>query len=254
MTPAASEGSGSSLRDVARQLVALIDRSPTDALHAVADGLDRVVTALRAATDGSTHDGIGPAVSSFAAARDAAADAARSLHAALDHLTADLHALGFPAPTVPTTPAGPAIPTTADTPPSPPPDPDTEARRLLTQLPPHTPRDKTRGLWLDPHGELHHLISGEHDQWHKAANQRAIDLGLIWPGTMLAIASHVEVKFAMLMRARHITQATIVVNKTPCEDRYGCHRQLPQFLPEGTELTVYGPEGFRHTYYGRGQQ
>lgn len=252
-----SEPSGSEVENVAGQLAEVIDQSSGDVLRAVAHALDGVIAALRAATGGTTNDGISAAVSTFARARDAAADSAHALNVATNHLTAYLHTIGFPTQTAQTNttaltaPIGPAIPTAACTPPLPP-DPDTGARRLLAELPAHTPRDKTRGLWIDDHGERHHLISGEHDEWHKAANRYVKERRLIPTGTMV-ITSHVEVKFAMRMHAESIRHATIAVNKTPCKGGHGCHERLAEFLPSESELTVYGPEGFRHTYYGRGR-
>ena len=141
---------------------------------------------------------------------------------------------------------------TVTTPPQPP-DPDATARRLLDELPTRSPRDKTRGLWVDDHGTKHPLISGQHEGWYHHATTHAVTIGLVRMGTFLSIASHVEIKFAMRMRTHNITKATIVVNKAPCERDYGCPQLLPRFLPEGAELTVYGPDGFRHTYHGRGQ-
>ena len=125
---------------------------------------------------------------------------------------------------------------------------------MLAELPARSPRDKTRGLWVDDHGKKHPLISGEHDPWHQHANQFVGEHRLVpAPGTMV-ITSHVEVKFAMRMRADKIRRATIVVNKAPCDGEHGCHERLPEFLPEGSELTVYGPEGFRHTYQSKGRR
>lgn len=104
---------------------------------------------------------------------------------------------------------------------------------------------------MDEHGTRHELTSGEHDRWHQLAKQRALDLDLVPSGTA-GITSHVEVKFAMRMRETGMARATIAVNKLPCRGVLGCHENLPDFLPAGSELTVYGPSGFSHTYRGRG--
>ncbi|HEY9472905.1 MAG TPA: DddA-like double-stranded DNA deaminase toxin, partial [Mycobacteriales bacterium] len=226
------------------------NQSPGD-LCQVAGRLDTVMTTLGAVAEGSTDEHLLGAISAFTRARQAAEDAAHALRAAVGHVADYLRALGFdnghggsngnlPGPTITTAPPRPS-------------DPDAAARRLLDELPARSPRDKTRGLWVDDHGTKHPLISGQHEPWYHHANTHAVTIGLVPKGRFLSIASHVEVKFAMCMRARNITRATMVVNKIPCEREYGCHELLPRFLPEGAELTVYGPDGFRHTYHGRGQ-
>ncbi|WP_370452250.1 DddA-like double-stranded DNA deaminase toxin [Kribbella caucasensis] len=62
------------------------------------------------------------------------------------------------------------------------------------------------------------------------------------------LGSHVEIKFAMLMRKRALTDETITINNRPCPGPYGCHRNLWRFLPDGARLTVYGPDSFKRTY------
>lgn len=95
------------------------------------------------------------------------------------------------------------------------------------------------------------MISGEHEEWFRRANQRAWDIGLIRSPYKLGTAADVELKFAIRMRHQGLTKEAIVINREPCTGIYGCHELLPDFLPEGAELTVYGPDGLKRVYRGR---
>jgi hypothetical protein len=63
---------------------------------------------------------------------------------------------------------------------------------------------------------------------------------------------HVEGHAAAHMRANHIQQADLEINRVPCEKGSGggCNGLLPRMLPEGARVRVYGPEGFFHEYIG----
>ncbi len=131
--------------------------------------------------------------------------------------------------------------------PEPPDNFDPHAREILERLPVRARRDKTRGIWVDPDGNEHDLISGV-DEDAKAAERFIVEEGLdIAPGDV-TLGSHVEVKFAMRMRRLGLTDASIVINNRPCEGPYGCDENLEQFLPDGAKLTVYGPDNFKKTY------
>lgn len=233
---------------VAARLAALRDGLPVDALHTVAAGLDDVVRDLGALADGSDSPHLTDARAAFHRARVAVDDVLVAVRALTEHLTDYRRALGISdglQATAFTRPMTAPVRSAAS-------DQDTTARQLLDELPLRGPREKTRGVWVDEEGEKHPLISGEHEAWYERANEHAKNVGLIPEGRRaLAVASHVEVKFAMRMRANNIRKATIVVNKSPCEGLYGCHERLWEFLPGDAELTVYGPDGFRHTYRGR---
>jgi SCP1.201-like deaminase len=48
----------------------------------------------------------------------------------------------------------------------------------------------------------------------------------------------------------HVKDATLYLNREPCSQPNGCHRNLNAELPPGTRLTVYGPREFWDVYYG----
>jgi hypothetical protein len=133
---------------------------------------------------------------------------------------------------------------------------DEEASNLFRKLPVRVERrghrEKTRGLWRDPDGHEQPLLSG-FDEYREMADRLAVDKQLGDPPHALAISSHVEIKFALMMRERELTNETIVVNKRPCDGDLGCDQMLPRFLPAGGSLTVYGPDGFKRTYRGAEQ-
>lgn len=109
-------------------------------------------------------------------------------------------------------------------------------------------QSKTHGRWVDAHGTVHKLLSGEHDGQHAAVTLRAIDLGLIPSRGRLARAGDVELKFALGMRQRWektqtVSHETIVINnpKGPCPGPLGCDGLLSRYLPPGATLTVWWP-------------
>jgi hypothetical protein len=136
----------------------------------------------------------------------------------------------------------------------PPDDFDPHAREILERLPErkvsrgYSP--KTRGIWHDDEGIDHDLVSGRHDPEFGEAQRHAERLGLVEPPYTLSTAADVELKFAMRMRRDRIRKARIILNNRPCPGDLGCNKLLPSFLPPGSQLTVYGPDGFKHTYYG----
>ena len=108
-------------------------------------------------------------------------------------------------------------------------------------------REKTRGLWRDADGSDVPLISGI-DRYRELADRLALEKNLGDPPHSLAISSHVEIKFALMMRDRGLKHEAIAVNKKPCDGDLGCGQMLGRFLPQGGTLTVYGPAGFKQTY------
>ncbi|WP_420359232.1 DddA-like double-stranded DNA deaminase toxin [Kribbella jejuensis] len=106
---------------------------------------------------------------------------------------------------------------------------------------------KTRGIWVDDDGNEHDLISGRHDPQYQQAQRHAEKLGLVTEPHKLSTAADVELKFAMKMRREGIRRARIVLNNRPCPGALGCDELLPRFLPPGSQLTVYGPDGLRRS-------
>jgi hypothetical protein len=109
---------------------------------------------------------------------------------------------------------------------------------------------KTRGIWVDDHGNEHDLVSGRHDPEYLDAQRHAEKLDLVHDPHKLSTAADVELKFAMRMRRESIRRARIILNNRPCPGELGCDELLPRFMPPGSELTVYGPDGFEKIYYG----
>lgn len=73
------------------------------------------------------------------------------------------------------------------------------------------------------------------------------------PGMHGNILSHVEAHAAAVMRLQRVNRATLYINRIPCTGGTrapGCHLNLPRMLPEGAELTVHGPDGFKWVYRG----
>lgn len=133
------------------------------------------------------------------------------------------------------------------------PGPSEAALKLLDKLPTRARDGKTRGYRLGNGADTPELISG-HDDYQQKAREFIFDRKLgPKPYHRLAIESHVEVKFAMMMRERGLTNETIVINNIPCDIPYGCKRYLRDILPPGARLTVVAP-GFHDTFVGREDQ
>lgn len=92
------------------------------------------------------------------------------------------------------------------------------------------------------------MSRADYDPDFLEAVKRAVQTGLVRPGTIPAIAGHTEVKFAVRLRPGE--HAKIVINNIPCSGSHGCLDTLQRFLAPGAMLTVYGPGGFRRTYRG----
>jgi hypothetical protein len=67
------------------------------------------------------------------------------------------------------------------------------------------------------------------------------------PGFDAYLRTHVEGHAAAILRQQGGGQARLVINQVPCPN---CDRNLPRALPEGAELELLGPGGFRKTYRG----
>lgn len=122
--------------------------------------------------------------------------------------------------------------------------PKAVVERNLQKLPERQPKDKTRGIWVGPDGVEYPLVSGKNDQYYRKADELAKELDIPPP----MATSHVELKFALFMRERRLTNESIVINNPPCnEGALSCDNLLKDFLPEGARLTIYAP-GFKRTY------
>ncbi len=66
------------------------------------------------------------------------------------------------------------------------------------------------------------------------------------------VLTHVEAHATALMRTRGVQRATLYLNRLPCPGGSGCSAMLPRFVPQGSTLTVYGPDGFAQVIHGTG--
>ncbi|WP_436499588.1 DddA-like double-stranded DNA deaminase toxin [Actinokineospora sp. HUAS TT18] len=131
-----------------------------------------------------------------------------------------------------------------------------EARRRLA---PPLPGGRTVGAWIDKDGVEHELVSGNRDEWFTAAAQFARERGWAKGRAVLGLARHVEVKFAMRLRAtwrpgQPPPNETIVIDRPPCgvlaPGDWTCDATLDDWLPPGATLTVIDRDGHRYTYRG----
>lgn len=129
-------------------------------------------------------------------------------------------------------------------------DPQPFRQKLPKRVVTRSYSPKTRGIWVDDDGNEHELVSGRHDPEYQEAQRQAEKLELVREPHKLSTAADVELKFAMKMRRQGIQRARIVLNNRPCPGELGCDELLPRFLPPGSELTVYGPNGFEKIYHG----
>ncbi|QXV57347.1 hypothetical protein CVV72_10205 [Amycolatopsis sp. TNS106] len=106
---------------------------------------------------------------------------------------------------------------------------------------------KTQGRWFAP-GKTMAPISSGRDKYTEQVNQVLADAGC--PYVPVTVAADVELKIAAEMRDKGITEATVVINNTPCEGPASCDALLGVVLPEGSTLTVHGTGGFTKTYRG----
>ncbi|MEV6287772.1 DddA-like double-stranded DNA deaminase toxin [Kribbella sp. NPDC051770] len=126
--------------------------------------------------------------------------------------------------------------------------PDPKAQTIIRRLPiRENDEGKTRGFWFgSSDGKESPLVSGR-DRFQEEADRLAREQLRI-PKT--TTTSHVEVKFAILMRERGLSDETIYINNKPCEGRWGCRTWLPKFLPPGARLTVHWPDSAPETFEG----
>ncbi len=89
------------------------------------------------------------------------------------------------------------------------------------------------------------------DVTHQQAQEHLTALGY----RKLAIAAHVETKLAVRMARTGLDDVTVTINHVPCAGPLGCDKVLPNVLPAGSTLTVYGvtADGTPKTYRYQGK-
>ncbi|RZQ62682.1 DddA-like double-stranded DNA deaminase toxin [Amycolatopsis suaedae] len=116
-----------------------------------------------------------------------------------------------------------------------------------------------RGEWVCSDGSAIRVNSGHGDPHAAAAARFVRDQMPVTERAARRLATHVEIKIAVLMRAANLTDEVVVIDRQVCgtrdydrEDPVTCHRYLPRFLPPGARLRVAEPDGTIRTYRGEG--
>lgn len=247
-----------SLGEVARTLSEACDKASKckDALALAEDLVEDARTILGAALAGDTTGDQESVSAQFQEVVDGIRDVWRTLNRGVDRAQSALDSiLGVrgPRPVVPVT-----QPPAANTPrqrstgftPSSTLSPD-RVEALRRDLPPPVASgtgQKTHGRWVGPDGIPHEIVSGNGPEAESAAGHlRAVPL----PRPGLPFATwHAETKLAALMRDTGVRHASVVVNNPPCSGRFGCEVLVGLILPEGSSLTIHGPDGYEKTIPG----
>ncbi|MFC0628302.1 DddA-like double-stranded DNA deaminase toxin [Kribbella deserti] len=120
--------------------------------------------------------------------------------------------------------------------------PDKEA--FLRRLPVRKQKDRTTGIGMDEHGRPIEIVSG-YDDLRRQMLDLCAEKG--WP--RYNRASHVEIKYALMMWRGGLKDGKLFINNQPCKGDDGtCDKILPAVLPPGSKLTIYGQDGFEKTY------
>ncbi|MCP3801155.1 hypothetical protein NLX83_17990 [Allokutzneria sp. A3M-2-11 16] len=128
-----------------------------------------------------------------------------------------------------------------------------ERARLLEhhrqRLAPGEPGAAPLGWWVDEVGIAYPLKSGRNTAWAAAAKEFTLARGMAPGRATLGLTHHVEIQFAMRMRAHGLSNETIVIDRLPCGVKRP-QEKLVEFLPPGATLTVITQGGRRFEYTG----
>ncbi|MDX2974435.1 DddA-like double-stranded DNA deaminase toxin [Kribbella solani] len=117
---------------------------------------------------------------------------------------------------------------------------------IMRRLPQRGKGGPTTGLFIDENGTAEEFVSGR-GELQKNALDLCKERG--WP--VYDRITHTEIKFAMHMRDRGLKNARLYINNIPCSAKlYNCVTLLPQFLPPGAKLVIYGPDGYKRAFEG----
>ncbi|WP_409496074.1 DddA-like double-stranded DNA deaminase toxin [Amycolatopsis sp. cmx-11-12] len=143
-------------------------------------------------------------------------------------------------------------------------DPEPQVAAARASLPPPVQPNtgqKTHGRWFATGSKDsgRPIVSGTgapdpddpDDVTHQQAQEHLTALGY----RKLAIAAHVETKLAVRMARTGLDDVTVTINHVPCAGPLGCDKVLPNVLPAGSTLTVYGvtADGTPKTYRYQGK-
>ncbi|WP_434451791.1 DddA-like double-stranded DNA deaminase toxin [Lentzea sp. E54] len=216
-----------------------------EALQQAAELAEEAQHHLVSAVEGSLQGDAEATNAQFAAVVSGAKGLHQFLGAGISGVEKILHSLELSG-TTSATPAGPEPaaqphPKPASAPP-PRGSPD-HIEQLRRDLPPPVePRSgqKTHGRWFTntdvPEAPIRRLTSGV-DEMSKAVEQHLTDMGI---PALPVTSKDVEIKIAVYMAQKGITDATVTINHVPCKGDFGCDPLVPIVLPEGSSLTVYG--------------
>ena len=77
------------------------------------------------------------------------------------------------------------------------------------------------------------------------------------PGMDGNLVTHVEAHSVASMREHNVTEATLYINREPCQypgkrpgEEWGCTLALPYMLRPDEKLTIYGPNGYVRVFRG----
>ncbi|WP_086822685.1 DddA-like double-stranded DNA deaminase toxin [Allokutzneria sp. NRRL B-24872] len=119
-------------------------------------------------------------------------------------------------------------------------------------MPPPVLKARASGAWVRPDGTVESLTSGKATPWFAPTQEWAQANGYAFPRGTWWLSVHIEMQFAIRMRAAGLTEETILVDRRPCEPALpgqdSCDTLLGDFLPEGARLTVIDRDGNRYTY------
>ncbi|MCP3804007.1 hypothetical protein NLX83_32530 [Allokutzneria sp. A3M-2-11 16] len=131
--------------------------------------------------------------------------------------------------------------------------------RARRDLPPPVEGARTLGVWIAADAQKVDLSSGK-GEYFSATLEFARTRGLAPPKGIWTLARHLELQFAIRLRATYDRDPdtsiveTIAIDRPPCEPRApgepSCDTLLPTFLPPGATLTILVQDGTCHTYRG----
>lgn len=105
--------------------------------------------------------------------------------------------------------------------------------------------DKTSGLLTSSDGTARELLSGRREFVTEITKPR--------PGRNGVTITHVESQVGAIMKRESLDNATLYINRLPCSQSRGCSTLLPNMIPKGSTLTIFGPNNFVRVVHGIGE-
>ncbi|WP_344871926.1 DddA-like double-stranded DNA deaminase toxin [Allokutzneria multivorans] len=237
--------------DLIAAVRAAVSGLPFELVDAAEEAIDSAATHWQHATLSGLDDAVDEVHFRFEAAKDDL-HAVRSLLAQVP-IRVEAWIVGLGGRALPGAPSAAAEVTPAE-----------RARVLERQratLTPGAPGTRALGKWVAPNGTVHELSSGP-GEWFGPTQEWARERGHAPPVGMWMMARHIELQFAIRMRAMLRSRSasagplheTIAIDRPPCQPvvpgGQSCDTLLSLFLPPGSSLTVLVEDGSRYTYQG----